>query len=157
MADILQVDIMDNKKGGHDDLIFSIEGLVDKLILDTYYFIIEIEPYETLQDIKNAVGQLLTYWLTEIQNVDEGKQIYLPIDFSDQYTGCLKVLKQGESIQLTYGFSDREGYSINPLSPGDYSTTITDFKDTQNKTIEVTSDDFMNSVRHQIDRLVNAS
>ena len=157
MEHILQVQIIDNDRGGHKDLIFSIVGLVDKLEFDTYHFAIEIEPYENFQDIRNALATLLTYWLTETQNAKEGLPVYLPIDFSDQYTGCLKVLKQGDKLLLNYGFSNREGYSVNPLDPGNYCNIITDFEDTVDKTIEVFKADFINSIKLQVDKLKNAS
>jgi len=45
--------------------------------------------------------------------LDDGQNIYLPIDFSDQYTGCLKVEKNSD-LNLTYGNSRREGWNVDP-------------------------------------------
>lgn len=157
MENILEIEILDNDKGGHDDLIFTIRGLVDKLKFDTYYFLIQISPCENFQDIRNAVVKLLSYWLMQLKNIKDEKPIYLPIDFSDQYTGCLRVVKKDENVQLTYGCSMVEGFSINPLNPGNYYDMITDFEDTENKTVTVSYPAFLTSVKTQIEYLENGS
>jgi hypothetical protein len=39
MTEILTIDIVDNEKGGHDDLLFSIPNLIGDKVFDTYYFL----------------------------------------------------------------------------------------------------------------------
>lgn len=153
---MLQIEIIDNDKGGHDDLLVTIDSLINE-VFDTYYFALAIEPYESLQDIKNAVAQLLTYWTKEIQSAKEGQRIHLPIDFSDQYTGCIEVVQKGEDLQLRYGYSEKEGWNINPLNPDDYSKTVYDFEDTENRTVELSKPDFLTAIERQIEKLKSVS
>ena len=154
---MLQIEIIDNNKGGREDLIFSVDGLFDSLTPGTYYFMIQIEPYEDIQDIRNALATLLNYWLTEIQDAKQELKIFLPIDFSDQYTGCLEVIKTDQNLKLRYAFSERGGYTINPTKPGDFSKPVTDFEDTANKTLEVYKAEFLTSIKNQIEKLTNVS
>lgn len=156
-SNMFQIEIIENGKGGHDDLIVNIEGLVNK-VLDTYYFKIGIEQLEGLQDIKNDVAKLLLYWKEEILTVKDGKKIHLPIDFSDQYCGCVEVLRSGKNLQLKYGYIEaRAGWNICPSDPGDFSKTIADFKDTENITFEVYKTDFLTAIESQITKLTYVS
>ena len=153
---MLQVEIIDNDQGGHEDLLVNIDGLINK-VFDTYYFAIAIEPFENLQDIKNAVTKLLMYWREEIQSAKDGQKLHLPIDFSDQYSGCIEAAQKGENLQLRYGYTERGGWNINPIDPGDYSKTVTDFEDTENIIIEVSKADFLNEIVRQIRKLTDVS
>lgn len=155
MEQIFEAQIINNNQVGHRDLIFGIAGLFANREFDSYYFSIAIEPNDTIQDLRNALATLFSYWITEAKQLPDNHSIFLPIDFSDQYTGCLKVVSCGPILQLTYGYSEREGFTVNPLDPGDYSTSVTDFKDTENKTIEVLKSDFLSSLKEMIDRLQN--
>ena len=155
MQQILKAQVIDNNQGGHKDLQFAIVGLLEDREFDSYYLSIAIEPNDTLQDIRKALATLFSYWLTETKKSIDGETIYLPIDFSDQYTGCLRVVSFGSILKLTYGYSKREGFSVNPLDPGDYCKSVTDFEDTINKTIDVPKSEFLISLKEVIDQLQN--
>jgi hypothetical protein len=152
---MLQVEILDNDKGGHEDLTVTVDGLISK-VFDTYYFVIAVEP-EDLQDMKNAVAKLLMYWKEQIQSVTDGQKLHLPIDFSDQYSGCIEVAQEREYLHLRYGYTEREGWNINPIDPGDYSKTVSDFEDTENITLEVSKADFIKAIERQIIKLTDVS
>ena len=117
MSLIIDIEVIPNDEGGHRDLAFEIPGLIDDELFDTYYFILAIEPVNSFQEVKNAVSSLLGKWLEKVHPLKQEHTVYLPIDFSDQYTGCLKVQHQGK-LKLTYGYSLREGHSTNPLKIG---------------------------------------
>lgn len=153
MTEILTIDIIDNDKGGHDDLLFSIPDLIGDRKFDTYYFGIADEAAETIDDIKNAVSQLLQFWLDKVSESKNGETIFLPIDFSDQYTGCLKVKKQDGQLNLTYGFSRREGYAVDPLNPENYYKQINDFEANSEKVLTVESTIFISTLDRQIRKL----
>ncbi len=131
MKNLINIEIIENDKGGHEDLVFEISKLISQQKFDTYYFDLAIEPKSGIKEIKNAVAELIASWNKKQAELENGQIIYLPIDFSDQYTGCLKVEKKNELI-LTYGFSRREGWSVDPINPTEYYETITDF-DTENE------------------------
>jgi len=153
MTDILTIDIIDNDKGGHDDLLFSIPDLIGDKEFDTYYFYLAVEPAETIDEIKNAVSQLLQFWLDKVSGSINGETIFLPIDFSDQYIGCLKVQNQDMKLVLTYGFSRREGYSVDPLNPENYYKEINDFKADSEKQMTIDQTVFISSLDKQIRKL----
>lgn len=150
MIEIISVDIIDNDQGGHKDLLFSIPDLVGNREFDTYYLALAIEPDDSISDIKRAAGQLLQFWKNKIQATKNGETIYLPIDFSDQYTGCLRVDKRDKKLSLTYGFSRREGYAVNPLNPDDYYKSIKDFEADSNKQLTIEENDFIEN----LDRII---
>lgn len=120
--------MIDNDNGGHKDLLFMINGLVDSKSFDTYYFAFAIEPISGLTNIKNAVGQLISFWRDKTLELKDSETIYLPIDFSDQYTGCLRVVRDKDEVVLTYGNSRVEGHAVNPLNPINYYKVIKDFE-----------------------------
>jgi hypothetical protein len=99
----------------------------------------------------------LTYWRDEIQSTKDGQKLHFPIDFSDQYSGCVEVVQRGGNLLLRDGYTERGGWNINPLDPGDYSKTVADFKDTENITIEVSKADFIKAIESQITKLTEVS
>jgi hypothetical protein len=153
MTDILTIDIIDNGKGGHKDLLFSIPNLMGDTEFDTYYFCLAVEPVENIDDIKNAVSQLLQFWIDKVSESKEGETIFLPIDFSDQYTGCLKIQNQDAQLVLTYGCSRREGWAVDPLNPGNYYREITDFEADSEKQMTVDPSVFISTLSRQMSKL----
>jgi hypothetical protein len=149
--EILSIDVID--KDGHSDLLFSIPDLIGDKELDTYYFGIAVEPLETINDIKMAVSQLIQFWLDKVSEVKNEETIFLPIDFSDQYTGCLKVQAQDELLVLAYGFSKREGYSVCSLNPENYYKQINDFEADSEKQLTVNKSDFISALDKQVRKL----
>ncbi len=151
MDDILKIEVLD--KEGHDDLNFCIKDLTAELTFDTYYFGLAAEPYENLQDIKNCVADFLKHWVTQSEIIQNGQTKYFPIDISDQYTGCIKIDKKDDNLDIAYGYSEREGYSLDITNPINYFDSITDFKSDIPKTILVSQTDFINSIKNQINGL----
>lgn len=137
MSNILNIQVIKNSKRGHEDLLFEIPELDIQKTLDTYYFALAIASKKQPYQIKHAVAELITFWNTKQAVLNNGDVIYLPIDFSDQYTGCLKVEKNND-LKLTYGHSMQEGHSVNPIHPIYFYNTVTDFKPENEKTVIVT-------------------
>jgi hypothetical protein len=73
---------------------------------------------------------------------------YLPFDFSEQYTGCLKVVKvHNSSYRISYGYSLLvEGWNVDPLDPDDYTERVTDFQTTTDE-FENESNVFMGLIK----------
>ena len=153
MKDIITIDIIKTDKIGHKDLLFSIPDLIGKKEFDTYYFYLAIEPVKTIDDIKKAVSQLINFWLIKVIECKNGETIFLPIDFSDQYTGCLKVVNLNNLLVLTYGFSRREGYSVSPLNPENYYKEIYDFEAEFEKQVIVDKSILISTLDRQIRKL----
>jgi hypothetical protein len=71
---------------------------------------------------------LLQFWKDKILESKHDHTIYLPIDFSDQYTGCLQIHKNYKNLTLGYRSSKRTGWAVDPLNPDDYYQSINDFQ-----------------------------
>ncbi|WP_445749923.1 hypothetical protein [Polaribacter sp.] len=152
MKNLLNIEIIENDKSGHVDLVFEIHELINQKKFDTYYFALAIKPKSGIQEIKNAVAELIDSWNKKQAKLENGEIIYLPIDFSDQYTGCLKVEKRID-LNLTYGFSRREGWSVDPLNPKDYYESITDFEPEKENTITIKQSEFEKCLSKVIKKL----
>ena len=152
MNNIINIEILD--KSGHDDLKFSIKNLTADLTFDTYYFGLSIEPFEEFEDLKICIASFLHKWLTEIINMQLGQEKYFPIDISDQYTGCIKVFKHKDELEISYGMSNREGYTLDINNPTNYFNSINDFISDIPETLTIKHTDFLNSLQSQIDKLL---
>ncbi len=152
MTNLLNIEIIENNKGGHEDLMFEIPGLIGQQKFDTYYFALAILPKNGINEIKNAVAELIASWNKKQAELKSGETIYLPIDFSDQYTGCLKVEKKN-NLTLTYGFSRREGWSVDPINPNKYFESITDFESENKKSLTVGQSEFEKCLDGLIEKL----
>ena len=152
MSNLLKIEIIENDKGGHEDLVFEIPELITQQKFDTYYFALAIEPKNGIKEIKKAVAELIASWNKKQAELENGQVIYLPIDFSDQYTGCLKVEKKND-LNLTYGFSKREGWSVDPINPTEYYESVSDFDTEQEKSITVKQSEFEKCLTELIQKL----
>lgn len=152
MKNLLNIEIIENDKGCHEDLLFEIPELIAQQKFDTYYFALAIEPKSGIKAIKNAVAELIASWNKKQAEMKNGQFIYLPIDFSDQYTGCLKVEKKND-LNLTYGYSRREGWSVDPINPTEYFESINDFNTDNEKSIIVKQADFEKCLTELVEKL----
>jgi len=149
---IFNLDIIDNDEGGHRDLIFEIPKLINRQAFDTYYFASVNETCDSLQDIKDEVVKLLKDWNSRIIELCEGEIIHLPIDFSDQYTGCIRVEKSN-CLKLSYGLSYTEAWSVNPTKPDKFYYSINDFEAENEKSLIISQKEFTESVNKVILKL----
>ncbi|HLP20152.1 MAG TPA: hypothetical protein VK174_07625 [Chitinophagales bacterium] len=153
MEDIIQIEVLD--KGGHGDLKFRVKDLTAHLTFDTYYFILASEPCDGISDVKKSIAKFISHWREQIKSMQSGQTKYFPIDISDQYTGCLKIDKQHENLQIAYGWSREEGHWLDINNPTHYFDSITDFRTDIPHTIFVTQQDFLISLENQIKGLVS--
>jgi len=105
MNPLLNIEVLRHKRGGHEDLLFEIEGLVEKRTFDTYYFALAAEDKKV--SLGSALALLLRSWKRKLSTMKFEDTLYLPIDFSDQATGCIKVEKEAMLV-LSFGYSTRE-------------------------------------------------
>ena len=148
----LQVSITPSQ-GGHRDLRLEIPSLGVDVCADTYYFAVALENlHETIDeaDVRRGIVGLLDYWLKMISTCGSDEVIYLPFDFSDQYTGRLQVTGVGENFCLSYGYSLIEGWRVNPLEPGNYCRQVSDFKAGKGCTLELARQELSDAVESAI-------
>ncbi len=119
---------MDNGEGGHEDLVFQVYGLTERLSFDTYYFVLAIEPIESLAEVRHFVADYLESWVDEINAMQVSDERCFPIDISDQYVGCVWVRKDADALIVNYGWSPTEGHSMDLKSAHKYFNGIPDFR-----------------------------
>ncbi|MBX2973335.1 MAG: hypothetical protein KF797_09545 [Flavobacteriales bacterium] len=155
---MVYVEVLDNEEGGHTDLVFQIQGLTERLVFDTYYFVLAIEPVEDQRVIKRFVATYLEAWVAEIEQMKDGEERAFPIDISDQYVGCLKVQYNGPQLKLAYGFSTMvQGWGMDLKAPQKYFTAITDFRSDIPRPLTTDRSALIQSLLHQIARLKGES
>lgn len=144
---------LDTGSDGHSDLIVELPKMKMNEKFDSYYFQVECEPFE-ITDIKQAISNLIEYWKNKILAMKPAEQIYLPIDFSDEYVGCFRLEIVNGKIDMQYGFSRMKGFGISPSNPGDFYKSVEDFKlQTDFLTIEVSKKELIDSLIKNIKEL----
>ena len=141
---MLNIQVIENEEGA--EIEFEFPKLIETQRFDIYYFALAIEPKKGIAEVKRAVAELLESWNRQLVELKEKEIVYLPIDFSDQYTGCLKIEKK-EALRIQYGYSRIKGWSINPINPLDFYSSVTDFETKAEKPILVKQFDFIRCLR----------
>lgn len=148
----MKLEIRDNGTA-HKDLFVIFDMLDVNVITDTYYFIIDNQFEPEIEDSSKArrsLINLLNYWIQNIEALQIKEIRYLPIDFSDQYTGCFKLNRvEEELIEISYGYSLREGYTVSPANPMEYATSINDYEQTSKREI-ITKNDLIAYIKDSI-------
>jgi hypothetical protein len=154
MENLVYLEVIENDKGGHDDLFFQIQGLTERLVFDTYYFALATEPVEELMSVRRFIRTYLETWVSEIKGMEEGDEKVFPIDISDQYVGCMNVRYRGQQVKVTYGYSTMtEGASMDLTSPQKYFTKISDFQQKTPLPLVTDRNALIHSLEHQIEGL----
>jgi len=151
---MIKIDLVENLSSGHNDLVFEMSGLGIEKKLDSYYFAAAIEPKTGLNEIKTAIIALVSSWKSRIDTLKEGEIIHLPIDFSDQHTGCIQLEKQ-DDLKLSYGWSKKAGYAVDPINPINYFDSIEDFKPDNQMTISVKQEELAKNLDAIITNLMS--
>ncbi|MEO8068124.1 MAG: hypothetical protein ABI599_10570 [Flavobacteriales bacterium] len=128
MSELLDIYLQENGKGGHEDLGFQVHGLTADRVFDSYYFALAVEPLDTIEAVRECLAQYLEQWGRSIERMGDGEARILPIDLSDQYTGCLSVIEDGQSLSLEYGISMTEGWAISVNKPEQHFCGVRDFR-----------------------------
>jgi len=136
---------------GHDDLLLWLEGY--SRLADSYYLAIDpamLPKQESPNKSRLVLSLLLEKWQEAIQQAKQLQSVFLPYDFSDEYTGCLSCKVDGELIEIIPGFSNREGWNVGPSNPNDYFFSITDFRPDLPKPIKLTKAEFLKRIQESI-------
>jgi len=141
----------------HKDLMVSVQKNGFNGIFDSYYLGLDDEiktDLKGLEKINLVLKKLIEYWIKTITEAKNREVHYLPIDFSDQYTGCFRIEKKDNNLLVSYGYSLIEGYSVSPSNPGNYATSISDFEENPEfSSFSVSQDELVSSLRKIIDGL----
>jgi len=64
------------------------------------------------------IMQLVSEWIRLLIELNDGEQLFLPFDFSDEFTRWLTLHRNGCEVTIVFGWAAVEGWSI---STGDLS------------------------------------
>jgi hypothetical protein len=78
--------------------------------------------------IETVLINLLKKWAEALQNATIEQNIFLPYDFSDQYTGCLKCVLKNDSFIIHLGYSRTMGWNSPMSDPRDTLFNVKDFE-----------------------------
>lgn len=104
--------------GLSDSEQFSIRVGDEQRTGELYY--LGIDPQAPDHDCSAVEGlrRLISGWITELIAADDRRILYLPFDFSDEYTRWLACEKSGSQVTCVFGMAEVEGWSF---SPSDFS------------------------------------
>jgi hypothetical protein len=135
----------------HDDLHLNLNGYVRAT--DSYYLAIDPSMFpgqESADKVRRVLIRLLQRWIEALSQATPTRPVYLPFDFSDQYTGCLSCRPDGEFVEILPGTSSREGHNVAPSDPDDYFFGITDFSPDAPAPFRLSIGEFLQRIRESI-------
>lgn len=71
--------------------------------------------------------QLVGEWIRLLVDLKDGQQIFLPFDFSDEYTRWLTVHRDGRDVTIVFGWATVEGWAISPRDLSQYAHGLPQF------------------------------
>jgi hypothetical protein len=148
--DSLLIQFRDNERR-HDDLHMWIEGYLRTM--DSYYLALDsalLAGDESADKVRRVLIRLLQRWVEALARATPTRTVYLPFDFSDEYTGCLQCRPYGDFIEIVPGTSNREGWKLWPSDPGDYFFGITDFHHDAQAPVRLPSAEFLRRIQESI-------
>ena len=110
---------------GHRDLHFRIVEY--ECIADSYYLALDAEDDGPGGRIETVLILLLQQWIHAVQGAGAEETVFLPFDFSDQNTRCLRCRMNEEHVEVQPGWSCWEGWRVVPRNPGRYFHDVEDF------------------------------
>ena len=97
---------------------------------DSYYLALDpgIRPGdESPEKVRLVLEQLLEQWIERLKLLVEGETVYLPFEFTDEYTGWLRCRMEGTDTLIDVGWSMLPGYSVKPTEFHLHPYKVTDF------------------------------
>lgn len=86
---------------------------------ESYY--LGLQPNSESSEFRPATGttQLVSEWIRLLSSLRDGEQLFLPFDFSDEYTRWLHCHREARNVTIVFGWATVEGWAISPkdLSP----------------------------------------
>lgn len=95
---------------------------------ESYY--LGIAPDSLDDDCRPAAGlkRLLTSWIRQIVDAAGHGLVYLPFDFSDEYTRWLACELANDEVTVVLGWADVEGWAISPSDLTAFASHLPGFR-----------------------------
>ncbi len=94
---------------------------------ESYY--LGLQPNSETAGFRPAAGtlQLVNEWLRLLIELRDGQQLFLPFDFSDEFTRWVTVHRQGRMAEVAFGWATIEGWAISPADLTPYAHGLPGF------------------------------
>ena len=94
---------------------------------ESYY--LGLQPNSENHEFRPATGtvQLVSEWIRLLTELKVGQTLFLPFDFSDEYTRWLHVHREGRHLTVVFGWATVEGWAISPQDLSQYADGLPGF------------------------------
>ena len=94
---------------------------------ESYY--LGLQPGSENHESRPVEGtvQLVGEWIRLLTTLKDGQQLFLPFDFSDEYTRWLTLHREGRNVTIVFGWATVEGWSISPRDLSQYAHGLPNF------------------------------
>jgi len=96
-----------------------------------------------------VLRKLLEQWLSAVEIFADGNTVYLPYDFSDQYTAWLRCIRSDIVVEVCRGWAEKEGWAIAPSAIGEYLTQLPGFQPL-GPTVLVSYNELLDAIRNML-------
>jgi hypothetical protein len=119
--------LFEDNQSAHADLV--LQTPTDECRCDSYYFLIDSNferDNESPEKVVRGLAALLGKWQSAVVNAADDGTVFLPFDFSDEYTGWLKCEFNGAVANVTRGWSEMG--AVFPSDSEKWMTSLSDFQ-----------------------------
>ncbi len=94
---------------------------------ESYY--LGLQPNSEHHEFRPVEGtmQLLGEWIRLLSDLKDGQRLFLPFDFSDEYTRWLALHRDGRNVTIVFGWATVEGWSISPHDLSQFAYGLPNF------------------------------
>lgn len=99
----------------HNDLVLKIGDA--PFVVDSYYLALNQQLMPDQEDatkVRAVLRRLLTRWADGVVALSDKGCVYLPYEFSDQFTRWIICRRDGERVLISRGYSTLEGWRLAP-------------------------------------------
>ena len=138
---------IDEESWGHGDMNVRIGS--HTTVCDSYYLWSDpIYPDDFPRKDLCVLKLLVSQWYSLILQTKDGESVLLPFDFSDEYTGCFKVMCALDEVIISIvATNDPNGIGISPSSIIDFAK--------RNLNLMALSEKFQYSVTYSKNQILN--
>lgn len=86
----------------------------------------EVDEELSERPIEGCIA-LVREWLRLLLELRDGQQVFLPFDFSDEYTRWLTIRREGREATAVLGWSTVEGWAISPSNFEEHAHSLPEF------------------------------
>lgn len=130
----------------HADIILNFAGR--QWLCDSYYFALDrhlLPECEDAAKIGMALRRLLEQWHAALKKTRVAEAVFLPYDFSDQYTGWLRCTRTDDGFVIVRGWSGVEGWSLSPSNIGNLLYRLESFH-ADGPTVEMSAGELFDAI-----------